>query len=266
MRNIGIDAGGSLTKIAYEERGKIHVKTFPSDKMDQLMDWLRIVSPGALLHLTGGKSAYLERTVQQKTFHVDEFEATAEGTRFLLQQEKSVLDKEFILVSIGTGTSIFHVTQESHVRLFGSGIGGGTLMGLGTLICGKNNFLELVELAGKGNRANSDLLVKDIYAPGKPPLSGDLTAANFGKAHRENNANETDHMSSLIQLIGESIILLAGQAAAAHNVGKIVFIGSTLNGNRPLKDVLGGYREMLPYEPVFLDRGAYAGAIGAFTL
>lgn len=29
MDRIGIDAGGTLIKIAYEEHGKLHVKTYP---------------------------------------------------------------------------------------------------------------------------------------------------------------------------------------------------------------------------------------------
>ncbi|MBP1971126.1 type II pantothenate kinase [Virgibacillus natechei] len=266
VKRIGIDAGGSLIKVAYEERGQMHVKTYSNEEMDRLLNWLQVISPDAVLYLTGGKSGYLRSVVKQSNHQVDEFEATAEGTRFLLKQEKNIFDDDFILVSIGTGTSIFSVTKQAHERLLGSGIGGGTLMGLGHLITGKSDFPELVNLAKEGSYANSDLLVKDIYAPNKPPISGDLTAANFGKAHLNKEATEADHMESLVKLIGETLILLSTQAAATQQVEKIVFIGSTLNGNEPLNNVLNGFQDMLPYEPIFLEKGAYAGAIGALMV
>ncbi|MBY7144324.1 type II pantothenate kinase [Virgibacillus sp. NKC19-3] len=265
-QNIGIDAGGSLIKLAYEERGQIHVKTYAMEEMDQLLDWLQFLSPDAILCLTGGKSGYLQSTVQHRSRHIDEFEATTEGTRFLLKQEKKRFEEDFILVSIGTGTSIYHVTANAHKRLLGSGIGGGTLMGLGHLITGKNDFHELVRLAQKGSYTSSDLLIKDIYAPNDPPLLGDLTAANFGKAHLNKDATKADHMAGLIQLIGETLILLSTQAATTEQVKKIVFTGSTLSGNEPLEKVLNGFQDMLSYEPIFLEKGAYAGAIGALMV
>ncbi|WP_449355333.1 type II pantothenate kinase [Virgibacillus natechei] len=265
-QKIGIDAGGSLIKLAYEERGQMHVKTYSMEEMDQLLNWLQFISPDAVLCLTGGKSGYLQSVVQQSSHQIDEFEATAEGTRFLLKQEKNRFDEDFILVSIGTGTSIYHVTANAQERLLGSGIGGGTLMGLGHLITGKSDFHELVDLATEGSYTGSNLLIRDIYAPNEPPLLGDLTAANFGKAHLNKDATKADHMAGLIELIGETLILLSTQAANAEQVGRVVFAGSTLNGNEPLKDVLCRFQDMLSYEPIFLEKGAYAGAIGALMV
>ncbi|UJL48304.1 hypothetical protein KFZ58_14625 [Virgibacillus sp. NKC19-16] len=131
---------------------------------------------------------------------------------------------------------------------------------------GKSDFHELVNLAKEGSYTGSDLLVKDIYAPNEPPLLGDLTAANFGKAHLNKDATEYDHMASLIKLIGETLILLSTQAAGSQQVERVVFTGSTLNGNEPLKNVLGGFQDMMAYEPVFLEKGAHAGAIGALMV
>ncbi|WP_249870414.1 type II pantothenate kinase [Oceanobacillus saliphilus] len=263
MKRIGIDAGGTLTKIAYEEDGRLHVKTYGNQEMEKLMQWLNNITPNAVLHITGGKSRQLATIANHKQRQADEFQAIVEGTRYLLGEESHLSINNYILVSIGTGTSIFHVTQSHFERVTGSGIGGGTLIGLGSLITGKKEFKELVTAAANGNHENSDLLVKDIYAPEKPPLFGELTAANFGKAHLHDLATSDDHMAALMQLIAESTILLATQAAAMKNAQKIVFVGSTLNGNQPLKDVLSSFQNIMLYEPVFLDKGAYAGAIGA---
>ncbi|WP_010647990.1 pantothenate kinase [Oceanobacillus massiliensis] len=181
-------------------------------------------------------------------------------------EENHKRSSDYILVSIGTGSSIFHVTAADSERIAGSGIGGGTLMGLGSLIAGNKDFAALTQLASKGNHEHSDLLVKDIYAPNEPPVPGSLTAANFGKAHVNSSATVEDHLAALMQLIGETILSLAWQAAVSKQIRQIIFVGSTLTGNTPLKNVLGSFQETLLYEPLFPQKGAYAGAIGAMLL
>ncbi|MFC2949739.1 type II pantothenate kinase [Virgibacillus sediminis] len=264
---IGIDAGGTLTKLAYEEKGRIHTKAYPNGQLDAMLQWLQFTYPEARLTVTGGKSGLIQQKSRVPVENVDEFTALTEGTRFLLEEEKRDEVKSFILVSVGTGTSIFRVTPDSYERLFGTGIGGGTWYGLGIRLTGEKSFPELVKLAEQGDRSKNDLLVKDIYAGGEaPPISGELTAANYGKAHVMDHATSADHMASLTQLVGETIIMLAGQAASMQQVGQIVFTGSTLNGNLPLRNVLAGFQEMLPYEPIFLQRGGHAGAIGCLLM
>ncbi len=263
MERIGIDAGGTLIKIAYEERENLHVKTYSIQEKNELLQWLQFISPNATLHVTGGKRNLISNQPSQNIRLLDEFQSILEGTRYLLNLEKQQRKKDYLVVNIGTGTSIFHVTQHKFERLAGSGVAGGTLMGLGSLITGKSTFQELITLAEEGNHENSDLLVRDIYAPNKPPIFGDLTAANFGKANNNTTATKADHMAALIQLIGEITISLTSQVAFQKNIDTIVFIGSTLNGNAPLKNVLSSFQDKLSYEPVFLDKGAYTGAIGA---
>ena len=263
MDRIGIDAGGTLIKIAYEEHGKLHVKTYPIQEKNELLQWLQFISPHATLHVTGGKRKLISHQLSQNIRVLDEFQSLIEGTRYLLSLEKQQKEEDYLVVNIGTGTSIFHVTKHKFERLAGSGVAGGTLMGLGSLITGKSSFQELIALAEKGNHENSDLLVRDIYTPNEPPIFGDLTAANFGKANLNKTASKADHMAALIQLIGEITISLASQVAIQKDISTIVFIGSTLNGNTLLKKVLSSFQDKLSYEAIFLDKGAYAGAIGA---
>ncbi|WP_339227148.1 type II pantothenate kinase [Oceanobacillus sp. FSL K6-2867] len=263
MEKIGIDAGGTLIKIAYEEHGKLHVKTYSIQEKNELLQWLKFISPGAVLHVTGGKNNLIPNLPSQKAHFIDEFQSLLEGTRYLMNIEKQPSKKDYLVVNIGTGTSIFHVAHHKIERLSGSGVSGGTLMGLGSIITGKSTFQELIALAEKGNHENSDLLVRDIYEPNEPPIFWDLTAANFGKVNHHKTSEKADHMAALIQLVGEITISLAGQLALHKNIHKIVFIGSALNGNRPLKNVLSSFQDKLSYKAIFLDKGAYAGAIGA---
>lgn len=152
MNRIGIDAGGSLVKIVFEEKGELHYRKYSITEKDSFIQWLNMTVPTAKLIVTGGKSY----VVKEKTLHpvtiVNEFEAMAEGARYLLEQEFRLLHEAFILISIGTGTSIYHVTPSSFERVIGTGIGGGTFIGLGTLLAGTSNFTELVERAASGDR------------------------------------------------------------------------------------------------------------------
>jgi type II pantothenate kinase len=151
--------------------------------------------------------------------------------------------------------------------LGGTALGGGTLMGLGGLLLGGASFEEIIALAARGDRRRVDLLVSDIYRPGEIALAGDATAANFGKpaVHRGPPAPE-DLANAIMGMLGENVALICTGLAAAHGVRRIVYGGSTLRGNRPLRDVLTLITTAFGREPLFLDAGEYAGAIGALEL
>ncbi|MGD6956816.1 hypothetical protein ACQCWA_15065 [Rossellomorea aquimaris] len=67
-------------------------------------------------------------------------------------------------------------------------------------------------------------------------------------------------------MIAETIILLASQASQANKLEHFVFIGSTLKSNPALKEDLSQFQDMLSYTPIFPDKGAYAGSLGAFNV
>lgn len=263
MQRIGIDAGGSLIKLAYVERERLHVKTYQYPEKDSIMNWLHMLAPQVHIYGTGGRWQDVSRIIRQSTETVEEFPAIVRGADYLLSKEVGS-PKEYILVNIGTGTSIFHVYNGSFERVIGSGIGGGTWMGIGSLLTGnEKSFRELVELSAAGNHLQVDLLVKDIYGEQQAPLIQELTAANFGKLELLKTSTHADQLHALTQLIGEVILSLASTVMQSKNVGKVVFIGSTIQGNKPLQNVLTSFQEMLAYEAIFLEMGAYAGAIGA---
>jgi pantothenate kinase len=67
-------------------------------------------------------------------------------------------------------------------------------------------------------------------------------------------------------LVGENIALICGGLAAATQVRRIVFAGSTLRGNPALVEVLREITRALGREPIFLAQGEHAGALGALLL
>jgi type II pantothenate kinase len=264
MKNsIGIDAGGSLIKIAFEENGRLHYRKYPIEDMNEALEWLRMIAINKKIYLTGGRAGKVKAEYFVNAEIVDEFTAACEGAKYLMKQEGVLLNEKSLLVNIGTGTSWFTIDGEHYKRVLGSGIGGGTFMGTGKILADSMDFSTLVNLSGNGERGKVDLLVKDIYYPEEPPIPGELTASNFAKSAAIASSSPADQMASILNMISETITLLTVQTAALHNIKKAIFIGSTLAGNKPLQDSLDFYCKMSGIDPFFLANGQFSGAIGA---
>lgn len=258
MKRIGIDAGGSLIKIAYEEEGRLRLKTYSAKQVDEVIQWLEMIAPEAALHVTGGRSEAV-RASNKSISIFKEFECVIEGTKYLLLEENKLPKTDYLLVNIGTGTSFFHKTN----RLSGTGVGGGLFTGIGAIIAGTSDYHSLVELASKGDRSKSDLMVSDIYQFSNSPIEASLTAANFGKDQLDKSVSVEDQMAALTQLIGETIVLLSSLTASSLETKEIVMIGGSLTGNPLLKKVIASFESMFDYNLTFLEKGNHAGAIGA---
>lgn len=258
----GIDAGGSLIKVVYQENGRMHFKKFSINKMDSAISWLKTVAPSLKVSLTGGKAHALQKKYFQDSIVIPEFQSTCDGARFLLEKENKRIEENYLIVNIGTGTSWHVVKGEKAERILGSGMGGGTFTGLGSLLTQVQDYQLLTVLAKEGNKGKVDVLVKDIYESAESPIQGDLTAANFAKGKKLEHT-EADRLASLSNMIAETIVLLTSQAAAIHQVKSVVIIGTAIVGNPSLKKGLDYYLNMVGLTSVFLDRGEYCGAIGA---
>ncbi|MEH7245790.1 type II pantothenate kinase [Neobacillus niacini] len=258
----GIDAGGSLIKMVYQENGRMHYKKFPISELDSALSWLKMSAPSLKVSLTGGKASVIQKKYFQDSVIYPEFKATCEGVRFLLSAENKGLEENYLIVNIGTGTSWHVVKGDKAERILGSGIGGGTFTGLGSLLTQGQDYHQLTDLAKIGNKSNVDMLVKDIYESVETPINGELTAANFAKGNKLKHT-EADQLASLSNMIAETIVLLTSQAAAIHQVKYAVIIGSAIVDNPSLKSGLDFYMDMVGLTTVFLEKGEYCGAIGA---
>jgi type II pantothenate kinase len=220
--------------------------------------------------LTGGGASMLARVLPGELVQVNEFAAWGAGAAALLAERDDVHVPRYLLVSVGTGTSILLVDGASVTRIGGTALGGGTLLGLAAGLLHISDFDEIAALAQRGSRQSVDLLVSDIYPAGGIPLAGDLTAANFGKYARRLRDGEAieraDVAHAIMGLIAENISLVCTAQSAATQVQRIAFGGSTLRRNPALAEMLGNFLRGHGRDPVFLPNGEFAGALGALRI
>lgn len=109
--------------------------------------------------------------------------------------------------------------------LGGTGVGGGTLMGLSKLMLSAESVEHIEEFAGGGQLSNVDLRIKDITADSKSTgLNSELTASNFGNV--SDIASKGDIALGILNMVYETIAMTAIFAARSRGVKDIVLTGN----------------------------------------
>ncbi|MCK6682481.1 MAG: hypothetical protein L6R30_08695 [Thermoanaerobaculia bacterium] len=272
--DIGFDLGATLAKAVIVDEGQSlsSFRTFVcrSDDSLAISSFLSVHSPAKVAVTGGGAHGVLHETGDGRTGRQDEFASLTEGSRILLEKSSPEVSDPFLLVSLGTGTSVLAVfrSRESF-RAGGTAVGGGTIRGLGELILGTDDFEELTRLARSGDRKKVDLLVGDLYPPGQIALMPNLTAANFGRIR---SRSAPDLAAAVLGLVGETVALMAGAlgraVSAEHPVAPldVVYAGSTLRHNPVLEEVLLTVSALMGLRPRILPRGEFSAALGALSL
>jgi type II pantothenate kinase len=256
---VGVDAGASLWKLVYQS-DELHTSVLCTGQVAELRDQLEAWQPQRV-YLTGGAAASLERDLAGSPVRtVPEFEAWARGAPLLAECAGHALPESFLLVSLGTGTSILAVVEGVGARVAGTALGGGTLLGLGRLLLGESSFDEIVALAGRGDRRKVDLLVGDIYRDGGTPLPPELNASSFAKLDSREPA---DLAHAILGVVGENVSIICTIAARSASITTVVYGGSTVARNPALVEILRNTTGLLGREPLFLEQGAFCGAVGA---
>ncbi len=260
-RTIGVDVGATLCKVAV--RGDaLATEHHPSHDLDAVRARLTALRPDRVV-ATGGGAITLGDTVAGVTVtRTPEFESWWQGAPVVAADEGIALPARYLLVSLGTGTSVLTIDGGNVVRVGGTALGGGTVLGLGRLLLGVDGFAELAALATTGDRRRVDLLVGDVYHGDAPALTAELTASSFAKLA---SRRPEDLAHALMGLIAENVALICG-GLAARVADTVVYCGSTLEGNPALRTILEEITTRFGHRPLFLRRGAYCGAVGAIVV
>lgn len=229
---IGIDVGGSTTKIVgFRKNDSVHMiepllvrasdqlasvygafGKFTDSNSIKLTDIDKVV-------MTGVGSSFLNDNLYGiETVHVSEFECVGRGGLYLSKFDEAVV------VSMGTGTSIVHSKRGGvNEYMGGTGVGGGTLVGLSKQMLGISDIQHMIELANDGDIEKIDLRIRDI-TKNDIGLASYMTASNFGKL--SDIATKGDLAIGIINMVFESIGMLAVFAARSKKTRDIVLTGN----------------------------------------
>lgn len=262
---IGIDAGGTLIKVAILDKDGRTFKKYPSSEIDGVISMLNSDYAKEDIYLTGGKAEYIAEKLNFDVTSSIEFDATFRGLTQLLKEADMDLDR-YVYLNVGTGTSFHQATRDSQKRVGGSGVGGGTMTGLSYLLTGIGDFDKIIERAKEGLRDNVDLKVHHIYNGRPSPIPGDLTASNFGNIlNAQKTASAEDQLIAVIGLVAETVTAMAINLADAFDTKNMVFIGSTLLNNEVMTDIIYRYSELKNARAFVVPNGEYSGALGAIS-
>jgi type II pantothenate kinase len=262
---IGIDIGTTTTKVVSIEDGKVTrmIKTKASDAVTAatgafgkiLLENNIKINSVEKIKITGAGASKINNDIFGiPTGRVNEIEAIGIGGMFLSGMNN------IIITNIGTGTVIIEAGDNGISHFGGSGVGGGTILGLAKKLLPIAEFHDIMKLAMTGKLNQIDLLLGDITDTRISFLSGESTASNFGKML--DTATSGDIALGIINMVYQVIGVLSVFAARARNYERVIVTG---NGSKnPIgQKVLSAITEMYGIEFVYPEYAEYTTAIGA---
>jgi type II pantothenate kinase len=236
---IGIDVGGTTTKIVGFRKNEAGEPQLIAPQFVRATDPLtsiygafgKFTAENGLalgdidrIMMTGAGASMVGESIYSLNCHaVPEFSSSGIGGLYL-----SGLN-EAIVVSMGTGTAIIHAKRQGDSYdikyLGGTGVGGGTLVGLSRRLIGVDTVEHIEQLAAEGDLGNIDLRIKDISNHHSySGINENLTASNFGKV--SDMASNADLALGVANLVAETVAMLSIFAARSFSIKDIVLIGN----------------------------------------
>ena len=262
---IGLDIGGSTTKIVGFD-GKKLLEPLWVEANDQVASAYGALGKFTEKHhiplknirkimATGVGLSYLEGDIFGiETQGVPEFDCVGKGGLFVSGLEQS------IVVSLGTDTSIVAAKDGKVQHIIGSGVGGGTLIGLLGQMINVHDFDTIEILSKTGDLSQVDLTVGDITSLEIPGLTAETTASNFGNVN--DLAEDKDLALGVVNLVFQSVGTASVLSARLMGLTDVIVTGN-LTQLSAGKKVLQGFSELYNVNFVVPELAEYATAVGA---
>jgi len=263
MMKVAIDFGISNTDIAISNGTNVDFFTLPSKKidhsiLDEIFNHLNIdVKDVDMIAVTGGKSDSLESIYKNiEVIKINETDAIGKGVIEIYSTHEP-----FLAISAGTGTACIHHQNGEFNYIGGIAIGGGTLRGLSNLALNNLSIDEVTKKAIVGHRDNVDLLIGDVVND-IGVLDSSVTASNFAKLKKADDASEDDIAAAILNMIGEVIGTIAYLNAALCGLNTVHFIGR-VSTNEYIKNAIDERLKLANMQGIFEDNREYGTVIGA---
>jgi type II pantothenate kinase len=229
---IGIDIGGSTTKIVgIKDKTIIEPLTveandpiasasgalgkFISVNKISLKDIQKVITTGV------GASFLDDDLLGLQVSKIEEFRALGYGGLLLSGLKKA------IVASLGTGTAFVKAHGRCIHHLGGTGVGGGTILGLSKQMAHLSTFENIVEMASSGNLTNVDLTIGDISHATISHLPSSITASNFGKMNDQVGRN--DICKGILNMVFQVVGMMAIFAARTERDKDIIMAGKMVH-------------------------------------
>ncbi len=262
---IGIDIGSTTTKSVaiYPDKS---FKTLTTKAFDPITsatgalgkmmmeNQLQISSIRSIV-LTGVGATGIEGNLFGiETHKIDELQAVGLGGMYL-SGETGVL-----ITNIGTGTALVEAHPGAITHIGGTGVGGGTILGLAKAMLKTSEIQAVFDLAEKGRIGQVDLLIGDIVDDDLGFLKKEMTASNFGKMLE--SARNEDIALGILTMVYQVIGTVSAFAAKSRNISRVVVTGTASNGSIG-KRILDAIGTIFGITFIYPHHAAYATAIGA---
>lgn len=279
--------------------GTLHFIRFPTSEMSVFLNLAKskgIASMASTVCATGGGAYKFEKDfdkeVNLQLHKFDELDSLIHGIHYIeaynpqecyyfrnasspALAQKTPFDFSrpypFLVVNIGSGVSILAVySPDSYKRVSGSSLGGGTFLGLCSLLTGCETFEEAIQLAASGDSTKVDKSVRDIYGGdyNKFSLSGNIVASSFGNMcskEKRDEVSQADLARATLVTITNNIGSIAKMCALAEGIERVVFVGNFLRVNEISLKLLAYAMHFWSdgaLKALFLEHEGYFGAVG----
>ena len=142
----------------------------------------------------------------------------------------------------------------------GTGVGGGTLIGLSKKLLDMDTVTHITELAEDGDLSRVDLRINDISSSPAGRLTETMTASNFGNI--SDLATKSDIALGIINLVFETIGMVSIFAARNHSIRDIVLTGN-MTGVKQAKAIFSGLNSLFDMNFIIPEMSRFGTVIGA---
>jgi len=267
---LSLDFGITITDILKENNdGELFHEMLPSEQKpseELILEIFKDINFQEVdyLALTGGHHQLIGETINSlPVIHVNEVQAIGKGGFHLSGLDES---KSAIIVSSGSGTACILAKNDEFIHCSGTGVGGGTVLGLSKLLLETDNPEEIQDLAERGFSKGTDLILEDVVSGPIGLLPSDMTAVNFGKISKsDSKISREDMAAGIVNLVGQTIARISTSIAMAFQVTDIVVVGRTPTFTS-LRNSLEEAAMLTNFTPHFPKNAEYASALGALLI
>jgi len=264
---IGVDIGAGVTKgVLMKDSSIIKASsTLTEYPVTSALKVLKILLEGKqagfvkAIAVSGGGSRRIGRKLLDfPVIRVDEIRAIGMGGLTLAGKS------EGLIINAGTGTAIVAAYNEGRktIHLGGTGVGGGTLLGLAERMLGTHDFEELEDWAVKGDAGKVDLTVFDIVGGPVGIVPAEATASNFGKIHAA-DASREDIAAGLFNMVCQVVGVVGAMAAKASKLEEDVIVTGGLARSALASSLIRNTMRLFGINPYIPENREYCTAVGA---